>query len=634
MSLRSMRDLESKSNSIVPQMMCADQENRVGQEQVYREGDIRTAPPPQGNQSRKVFVNPLFDPDPGIDRSLPRNRAMSFAGDGGVLGGTGVVPTHPKLLGSGALVNTRRREIRGDGWAHREASSTWQGIAEHDSAGPKVDLKGEVDMDDDAFLELDPEEEEVFARPAAAPSPWRLLARYVNQRMPNTEDLTDHFHAVWQIRSGVNFAPIRKNWYVITLGSQGDFDFVSRGGPWIHRGNALLVAPFKGNSRPSESVLEAVPVWVRFYNVPWDKQTSAYGWRIGKLLGKVLAVDVDDSGMSVREFLRIRIELPLNRRLQMQVSIGIKGGEEEPKKYELRYERVPHYCFWCGFIGHDDTECEKKRLGVPKKEYDDRLRCSPLRKFTYRSASIPAGAKPKSATGPDFSTSNMGASNLGSAPPGRSIRRQYNTETIVPESVDARDGFEERKSSGDPEIDADLAMRVRTMQMQLANEVPEQTAGRGRGIGRRQPKTAGRGKGGIPMPIPLAVRPPIRSLMSSPRSMHLPDMGPPIRGIDSLVVSFRPSDVVMSDADSVLGKRAAEQEGQRNEVMGEDNNAMDKCMAGDGGKSKKGRVKCSQVDHDGKQEVVVNEDGMEKEATSPGAAGKLTGPNVVPRQEQ
>lgn len=217
------------------------QGNRVGQRKDYRKIDLKRGTLPTGKQSRKVFETPLFDPDPGIDQPLPRIRAMSSTGDGGDQGGTGEVPAHPKLPGGGALVLARQRRIGREGATRREAASNWHGDTQEGLAGPEIDLEGEADMDDDAFLELDPEEEEVRA-PAAPPSPWCLLARYVNQRRPNTEDLTDHFHAVWQIRSGLNFAPIRKKWYVITLGSQGYFDFVARGGPWIHRGNALLVA--------------------------------------------------------------------------------------------------------------------------------------------------------------------------------------------------------------------------------------------------------------------------------------------------------------------------------------------------------------------------------------------------------
>ena len=627
--MRGLGNMELVSSTFAAELNRTTPENRVERGKAGVEADKRNRAPQEEKRSRKVFVNPLFDPDPGIDRSILRPRAMSSTGTGGDHGGTDEDPTHPKVLTGGALVAAQRREIRGIGGHGSGSASNWHGAAREGMADPVENLDGEVDMDDDAFLELDPEEEETMATPMAPPSPWRLLARYVNQRRPNTKDLTDHFHAVWQIRAGLNIAPIRKNWYVITLQSQGDFDFVARGGPWIHRGNVLLVAPFIGNARPSESVLEAVPVWVRFYDVPWDKQTCAYGWRIGKLLGKVLAVDADDSGTMIREFLRVRIELPLNRRLQMQVSIGIKGSAHEPEKYELRYERVPHYCFWCGFIGHDDTECEKKRMGVPKREYDDRLRCSPLRKFEHRPTNIPAGAKPTSARGLDFSSGGMGSPNLGGAPMGRSSRRSMQMEQHIPERVDARDGFEYQERRGELVVDAALAGQIRAMHMRLNREIPESSNMHERG-GRKQHKTAGRGPGRIPMPIPLACKPPVK--MFGPLDlMHSPDMIPSMRGTDSLVVSYGPSDVVMSDAESVLGKRQALSDADHEEEHQGDTHVVDQDREEEGGKSKKGKVKRTEeaieLDMGAKGEV-------DMEATSPGAAGKLTGPFVAPRQEQ
>lgn len=63
--------------------------------------------------------------------------------------------------------------------ATREPASNWQGATQEGLASPAVDLEGEVDIDDDAFLELDLEEEDVLAPPPVPPSPWHLLARYV-----------------------------------------------------------------------------------------------------------------------------------------------------------------------------------------------------------------------------------------------------------------------------------------------------------------------------------------------------------------------------------------------------------------------------------------------------------------------
>lgn len=189
-------------------------------------------------------------------------------------------------------------------------SSNWDERESTGMDGPAVRVDGDVDLDDDVVVE-----EEPAVEPRAAPPRWRLLGPYVNQGRPNVDDMTEHFSDVWKVRSGLNIARIKNNWYAVTFFSEGDYNFVARGGPWIYKGNALLVGQFKGDDQPSEAELNEVPVWVRVYNVPWDKQTVDYGNFLGGLLGKVLEVDAEVDASRVREFLRVRVELPLSRRL-------------------------------------------------------------------------------------------------------------------------------------------------------------------------------------------------------------------------------------------------------------------------------------------------------------------------------
>jgi hypothetical protein len=76
---------------------------------------------------------------------------------------------------------------------------------------------------------------------------------------------------------GAKFVQIKPKWYAITLFSKGDFNFVVKGGPWIHLGNALLIKPLEVAERLSKIDLTVVPIWVHMYDVPWDKQTMANG---------------------------------------------------------------------------------------------------------------------------------------------------------------------------------------------------------------------------------------------------------------------------------------------------------------------------------------------------------------------
>ena len=68
---------------------------------------------------------------------------------------------------------------------------------------------------------------------------------------------------------------------------EGDYKFVARGRPWIKQGVACLITPLAGDARPSEAVLNSILIWVRFYDVPWNKQTVAYGKWLGSHLGRV-----------------------------------------------------------------------------------------------------------------------------------------------------------------------------------------------------------------------------------------------------------------------------------------------------------------------------------------------------------
>jgi hypothetical protein len=191
---------------------------------------------------------------------------------------------------------------------------------------------------------------------------------------------------------------------MITLFSQGDYDFVMRGGPWIFRQNALLVKDFAMVSRPSEAVMDSVPVWVRFYDVPWEKQNKKWGMRYGNGLGKAVEVDAPTTDQDMMEFLRVRIELPYDRRIQTQFTAGVKGKPEKAATYRLKYERLPLFCSHCGFMGHRKEVCEKKRQGVPSLEYDAiELRCSPYKKYEYRTHYVPPQGQASAKRGLSFS---------------------------------------------------------------------------------------------------------------------------------------------------------------------------------------------------------------------------------------
>jgi hypothetical protein len=54
-------------------------------------------------------------------------------------------------------------------------------------------------------------------------------------------------------------------------------------------------------------------------------------------------------------YLRVRLDYPLTKPLELKLKVRIK--ESGMMEIMLRYEKVPHFCFSCGCIGHAVANC-------------------------------------------------------------------------------------------------------------------------------------------------------------------------------------------------------------------------------------------------------------------------------------
>lgn len=314
---------------------------------------------------------------------------MASSAGGGDKGIITAMVAHPKPAGGGEIVMANQREevlnkgtlaigvatpdenqttMEGAGTAVEVDSTTHQ--------GPAAFIEGEVVEEDEDAIEVVIEEEEVQKA-----GQWTILARFYSLKSPNLAALFEDMRRAWRLRSDMTYKSLRDNLFIISFGAEGDYRFVIQGGPWIHRGDALLVAEFDGITCPSKVTLDVIPVWVRIYDLPLVLMTKARGEIYGSKLGRVREVDVGDDGRNKHDFFRIRVDLSVKRPLKDKLTIKISAqGRVETRSFALRYERVPHFCFICGFMGHADKDCDKRGANVENPfRFSADLRCSPLK---------------------------------------------------------------------------------------------------------------------------------------------------------------------------------------------------------------------------------------------------------------
>lgn len=99
---------------------------------------------------------------------------------------------------------------------------------------------------------------------------------------------------------------------------------------------------------------------------------------IGGKLCNVLEVDVGDNGSNSGEFLRIRVAVMCNKPLRRHLMIKPKG-RANAERFDLKYERVPHFCFYCGVMGHTERDCVAEAKETQCIRFSVDLQASPYK---------------------------------------------------------------------------------------------------------------------------------------------------------------------------------------------------------------------------------------------------------------
>ena len=184
-----------------------------------------------------------------------------------------------------------------------------------------------------------------------------LFGHLLTERHQNLQALKNTLRVAWKMGSDLRIIEVGNNILQFKFNSMFQLEWVERSGPWNFENNLLLLCRWKKGMTLTNILFSHSPFWVQVWGPPFELMSEEVGKNIGGKLGEVLEVDKCSLQIDQAKFIRIKVDLPIDKPLRKGGYINMEDGGR--CWITFKYEQLPTFCFICGRLGHDNKHCLK-----------------------------------------------------------------------------------------------------------------------------------------------------------------------------------------------------------------------------------------------------------------------------------
>ncbi|XP_039166883.1 uncharacterized protein LOC120292660 [Eucalyptus grandis] len=170
----------------------------------------------------------------------------------------------------------------------------------------------------------------------------------------------------WRIEN-FSCTSLELGFFSFTFKLEAEKQKVLDAGPWSFSSNLLVLQQCDPDIPDICYDFSHCPFWVQLFGLPFGRVTTEVVREIASKTGEVLEVKLEAKGNSNYKVGKTRIKLNLATPLKTGVVVNLGN-----KKLwiEFKYERLPHYCYSYGRIGHYTTACKEIPYKTTRLEED------------------------------------------------------------------------------------------------------------------------------------------------------------------------------------------------------------------------------------------------------------------------
>ena len=206
-----------------------------------------------------------------------------------------------------------------------------------------------------------------------------LIGKFCTKRRINLESVARVLKTVWKAENGFEVNDLGDNKVMFLFHTMEDMDRVLLLSPWSFDKYLVILHKMEHGEAVKDAKFDKSPFWIQIHGLPTMCQTKEVGESIGATLGKVEKVDAIGKGFCLGNYLRIRVRLDITMPLCRGRKVRL--GDQGLKWVDLKYERLPIFCYLCGRVDHDEKECmqglrSNSTLSPDEKQFGPWLRAT------------------------------------------------------------------------------------------------------------------------------------------------------------------------------------------------------------------------------------------------------------------
>lgn len=194
-----------------------------------------------------------------------------------------------------------------------------------------------------------------------------LVGRFLTEKNINFQAMQNVLASLWRPKEGMEVHDIGGYIYSFVFYHVLDLRKVMEGGPWSFEQNMLVYHQIHNEEDPSQVALNVMNIWVQIHGIPKGFILEFFLESIGNFVGKYVKSDPASFDGTWRQYVRIRVQLDVQKPLKRRMKIKREGGSWNWVNF--KYERMENFCFVCGIIGHTERECNVV-YAHPEKEVE------------------------------------------------------------------------------------------------------------------------------------------------------------------------------------------------------------------------------------------------------------------------